>query len=137
MLGRYLLTLVRTLTIEGGVAYLLGLCKSQYKLTVVMVNLITHPVLSYLLLVLGYLAMDVTLGLVIILEILVSLLNGNCWSTFMAVRVGTSSSSLCWQMPRHFLSAYCYFGHDGSFSNRRSPQVVIYSFTAPASPRTK
>ena len=60
-----------TLTIEGCVAYLLGLCKSQYKLTVVMVNLITHPVLSYLLLVLGCLAMDVTLGLVIILEILV------------------------------------------------------------------
>ncbi|RPJ27538.1 MAG: hypothetical protein EHM33_07695 [Chloroflexi bacterium] len=71
MLGRYLLTLVRTLTIEGGVAYLLGLCKSRYKLTVVMVNLITHPVLGYLLLVLGYLGMDVTLGVVIILEILV------------------------------------------------------------------
>ena len=71
MLGRYLLTLVLTLTIEGGVAYLLGLRKSQYMLTVVMINLITHSVLSYLLLILGYLGMDVTLGLVTILEILV------------------------------------------------------------------
>ena len=71
MLGRYLLALLLTLIIEGGIAYLLGLRKDQQLLTVAMINVITHPVLSYLLLVFGYLGMDVTLGLVSILEILV------------------------------------------------------------------
>jgi len=71
MLGRYLLTLLLTLTIEGTVAYLLGLRKRQQMVAVVMINVITHPVLSYLLLVFGYLGMDVTFGLVTVLEILV------------------------------------------------------------------
>jgi hypothetical protein len=71
MLGRYLLTLLLTLAIEGGVAYLLGLRKGQAMLAVVMINVITHPVLTYLVLLLGYLGIDVTLVRVAILEILV------------------------------------------------------------------
>jgi hypothetical protein len=71
MLGTYLLALFLTLTIEGSIAYLLGLRKRQYVLAVAMINVTTHVILNYLLLVLGYLGIDVTLMLVSLLEILV------------------------------------------------------------------
>lgn len=69
MLGRYLLALLLTLTIEAGVAWLLGLRKGPYLLVIALASMITHPALNYLLLVLGYLGVDATLGLVTILEI--------------------------------------------------------------------
>ncbi len=71
MLGRYLLTLFLTIAIEGGIAYLLGLRKGQYLLAVAFVNVITHVILNYLLLVLGYLNIDVTFLLIVTLELLV------------------------------------------------------------------
>lgn len=71
MLGRYLLALLLTLVIEGGIAYLLGLRKSQYMLAVALINVITHVILNYLILVLGYLGIDVTFVLIGTLEILV------------------------------------------------------------------
>jgi hypothetical protein len=71
MLGRYLLALLLTLTIEGGIAYLVGLRKGEYLLAIAMVNVITHLILNYLLLVLGILGIEVTIVLVILLEILV------------------------------------------------------------------
>ena len=71
MLGRYLLTLLLTLVIEGSVAYLLGFRKSNYMLALAAINVITHPVLNYFLVVLGYLGIDVSFVLIIILEILV------------------------------------------------------------------
>jgi hypothetical protein len=72
MLGRYALSLLLTILIETGVAYLLGFRTRWYLLTVAVINVITNPVLNYLLLVLGWLGMDVTLALVIPLEILVA-----------------------------------------------------------------
>lgn len=71
MLGRYLLALSLTLVIEGGIAYLLGFRKRQYILTLAMINVVTHVILNYLILVLGYLDIDVTFTLIVILEILV------------------------------------------------------------------
>jgi hypothetical protein len=71
MLGKYLLALLLTIVIEVGVAYLLGFRTSQYMLAVTMVNVITNPILNYLLLVFGWLGLDVPLGVVEILEILV------------------------------------------------------------------
>jgi hypothetical protein len=68
---RYLLTLLLTIAIEGGVVYLLGFRKSQYMLAITAINIITHPVLNYLILVLGYLNVKVTFLLIVILEILV------------------------------------------------------------------
>ncbi len=71
MLGTYLFTLLLTITIEGGVVYLLGFRKSQYMLAVVVINIITHPALNYLILVFGYLGIQVTYLLIAILEMLV------------------------------------------------------------------
>ncbi|MEW6404552.1 MAG: hypothetical protein AB1649_22375 [Chloroflexota bacterium] len=71
MLGRYLLALFLTLGIEGCIFYLLGFRKRQYMLTSAMLNLITHPILNYVLLFLSFLGIKVTIGLVTILEILV------------------------------------------------------------------
>lgn len=71
MLGTYLLALLLTLTIEGSVAYLFGLRKRGSLLAVAMINVITFLILNYLLLVLGYLGMNVPLAWVILLEVLV------------------------------------------------------------------
>ncbi len=71
MLGRYLFTLLLTIAIEGCVVSLLGFRKSQYMLAVVAINLITHPTLNYLILVLGYPGIQVTFLLIAVLEILV------------------------------------------------------------------
>ena len=70
-MGRYLLTLLLTLLIEGGVAYLAGFRERKYTLAIAAVNVLTHPVLNYLLFLLGYLGADVTLPLITILEVLV------------------------------------------------------------------
>lgn len=71
MLGRYLLTLLLTLVIEGCVAYLIGFRKGKYVLTFAIASLITHPLLNYLLLVLEYLDVTPSLVLITFLEILV------------------------------------------------------------------
>ena len=68
MLGRYLLALLLTLVIEGGIAYLLGLRTGQYMLAVAMINVITHISLNYLILVLGYLGIDTSFMLIVALE---------------------------------------------------------------------
>jgi hypothetical protein len=71
MAARYLLTLALTLIIEGCVAYLAGLRERKYALAIATINVATHPLLNYLLLLLGYLGIDVTLALVVVLEVLV------------------------------------------------------------------
>jgi len=71
MLARYLLALSLTLIIEGCVAYLMGLRGRTYVLAVAIINVITHVLLNYLLLVLGYLSIGVSFALTIVLEILV------------------------------------------------------------------
>ena len=71
MLAGYLLALFLTLIIEGCVAYVMGFRERKYVLAVAVVNVITHLILNYLLLVLGYLGVNVPLALVIILEVLV------------------------------------------------------------------
>ena len=73
MLGRFILALLLTLAIEGGVAWLLGLRTCQFLLAVTMINMITNPILNLLLLVLAYLGMEVTLLPVVLLEVLVVL----------------------------------------------------------------
>ena len=71
MFGRYLLALLLTITIEGGVAYLLGFRKSQCQLAFAAINTITNLSLNYLILVLEYLNIHVTFMLIVLLEILV------------------------------------------------------------------
>ncbi len=71
MLDRYLLALLLTVTIEVGIAYLLGFRKKEYLLAFVMINVITNLSLNYLILVLSYLNIEVTFGLILLLETLV------------------------------------------------------------------
>lgn len=73
MPGKYLLALLLTLAIEGGVAWLFGFRKGRFQLVVAMINLITNPALNVFLLILAGLGVDVTLRLVVPLEILVVL----------------------------------------------------------------
>jgi hypothetical protein len=70
-LGRYLLALLLTIAVEGGVAYLFGLRTRRQMLAVAAINTVTNPILNYVLLVLRFLGLDVTLGVVVLLEILV------------------------------------------------------------------
>lgn len=69
MLIRYIIALLLTIVIEGGVAYLLGFRRRKVQLALAVINLITNPVLNYFLVVLGYLGITVSLSLVMILEI--------------------------------------------------------------------
>jgi membrane-bound ClpP family serine protease len=71
MIGRYLVSLGLTLIIEGAVAYLLGFRKNHFFLALALINVITNPILNYLLLVLGFLGIEVTLIRVFLLEIAV------------------------------------------------------------------
>src|SRR5512147_2771210 len=73
MLGRYPLTLSLTVAIEGCIAYLLGFRTRQAMLAVALINVITHVILNYLLLVLSYLGMDTTFAFIAFLEVLVVL----------------------------------------------------------------
>jgi membrane-bound ClpP family serine protease len=71
MIGRYLVSLLLTIVIEGAVAFLLGFRKKQFFLALTLINVITNPTLNYLLLVLGSLGIEVTLIRVFLLEIVV------------------------------------------------------------------
>ena len=71
MLGGYLLILLLTVTIEGCIAYLLGFRTRQAMLAVALINVITHVILNYLILVLGYLGIDTTFAFIAILEVLI------------------------------------------------------------------
>ncbi|HNT75318.1 MAG TPA: hypothetical protein PKH77_09885 [Anaerolineae bacterium] len=75
-MSSYLLALGLTLLIEGGVAYLLGFRSRREVLIVALVSLLTHPLLNYLLLILSYLGVSVTLGLITLLEIPVVVAEG-------------------------------------------------------------
>ncbi|MBN1580290.1 MAG: hypothetical protein JXA89_06280 [Anaerolineae bacterium] len=72
-LTRYLLTLLLTVAVEWSVACLLGFRTKQFALAVILINLITHPALNYFILFLVYLNLDPGLGLVIVLEVAVAL----------------------------------------------------------------
>jgi hypothetical protein len=72
-LSSYLLTLVLSIVIECAIAYVLGYKKRKYLLTIVFINLITQPMLNYLLLILSYTHININLLLVLILEIIVAL----------------------------------------------------------------
>ena len=69
MIGRYLASLLLTLVVEGAVAYLLGFRKIHFFLVLTLINVITNRILNYLLLVLGFLGIEVTLIRVFLLEI--------------------------------------------------------------------
>jgi hypothetical protein len=71
MIGRFLVSLLLTIVIEGAVAYLLGFRKRQLFLALTLINAITNPILNCLLLVLGLLGIPVTLIRVLLLEIVV------------------------------------------------------------------
>jgi hypothetical protein len=69
--GRYLLALLLTIVVEAGVAWLLGLRTRRGLLAVVAINTLTHPILNYAILILGFLGSDLTLGTILLLEVLV------------------------------------------------------------------
>lgn len=69
LLGPYLLALGLTVVIEGSLAYLLGLRTRRYQLAFALINVITNATLNCLFLFLSYLGINVTLSLVIALEI--------------------------------------------------------------------
>jgi hypothetical protein len=71
MLSRYLLTLLLTISIEGCIAYLFGFRTRQSLLAVALINVITHVILNYLLLILAYLDVDTTLAFIAIVEVLI------------------------------------------------------------------
>jgi hypothetical protein len=71
MLGRYLLALLLTVTIEVAVAWLFGFRTGRSLLAVAMINCITNPALNFLLLVLAWLGVIVRLPLVVLLKVLV------------------------------------------------------------------
>jgi len=73
VVGRYLLALLLTVVIEGGVAWLFGFRTARSQLALAMINCITNPALNYLLLVLAWRGVAVTLALVAALEVLVVL----------------------------------------------------------------
>jgi hypothetical protein len=73
MLGRYLLALLLTVAIEGGIAWLFGFRKGRSQLVMSMINCITNPALNVFLLILTWLGVKVTLLLIVPLEILVVL----------------------------------------------------------------
>lgn len=73
LLGRYLLVLLLTVAIEGGIAWLFGFRTGASQLTMAMINFITNPVLNLLLLFLAFLGVEGTLLLVTFLEIPVAL----------------------------------------------------------------
>jgi|WetSurMetagenome_2_1015567.scaffolds.fasta_scaffold187166_3 hypothetical protein len=71
--GRYLLALLLTVALEGGVAWLFGFRTGKSQLIVAMVNCITNPILNLLLLALAWQGVPVSLLLVTLLEVLVVL----------------------------------------------------------------
>lgn len=71
MLSKYLLALLLTVAIEGGIAWLFGFRTARSLLAFAMINCMTNPALNFLLLVLAWQGVAVTLPLVILLEILV------------------------------------------------------------------
>jgi hypothetical protein len=73
MPGRYLLAFLLTVAIEGGIAWLFGFRTARSQLAVAMINCITNPALNYVLLVLAWRSVAVTLPLVVLLEVVVVL----------------------------------------------------------------
>ena len=71
MLAKYLLALLLTVAIEDGIAWLFGYRTARLLLAVAMINCITNPALNFLLLLLAWQGVEVTLLLVVLLEVLV------------------------------------------------------------------
>lgn len=69
--GRFLIALVLTVAIEAVVAWLFGFRTAVAQLAIAMINCITNPALNYLLLVLAWRGVAVTLALLVPLEALV------------------------------------------------------------------
>lgn len=69
--GRLLIALLLTVAIEGGMAWLFGFRTVSTQLAMAMINCITNPALNYLLLVLAWRGVTVTIPLLIPLEVLV------------------------------------------------------------------
>jgi hypothetical protein len=76
MLWNYLLAFLLTIIIEGGVVFLMGFRTRRHMLAVLMVNLVTHPALNYIILVLYNLGVAVTTALILALEGLVVIVEG-------------------------------------------------------------
>lgn len=72
--GLFILALILTILIEVGIAWLFGLRKKKELITVVLINVITNPLLNYLILVNAYFHLiDQSQILLLILEGLVVL----------------------------------------------------------------
>ena len=71
MLERSLRALLLTVAIEDGIAWLFGYRTARLLLAVAMINCITNPALNFLLLLLAWQGVEVTLLLVVLLEVLV------------------------------------------------------------------
>jgi len=71
MFVEYLIALLLTIICEGLVAYLIGLRSRDYILAIALINVITHPILNYLILVLSNLELNVTFMFIVFLEVLV------------------------------------------------------------------
>jgi len=71
MLTGYLLALFLTLVIEVCCAHAMGFRERKHVLAVAAINIITHPIFGYLLFLLGYLGVEASFALIVILEALV------------------------------------------------------------------
>jgi hypothetical protein len=69
--GGYLLALFLTIAVETGIVWLLGFRTHWHMLAVAAINTLTHPVLNFSFLVLGFLGLEVSLGGIVLMEILV------------------------------------------------------------------
>jgi hypothetical protein len=70
-LARYLLALLLTVVIEGGIAWLFGLRTARLQLAVAMINCMTNPALNFLLLALAWKGMSVPFPMIVFLEVVV------------------------------------------------------------------
>ena len=68
-LSNYVVALVLSIIIEISIAYLMGFKEKKYLLAILMINLLTHPILNYFLLVLSFVRFDINLILVGLLEV--------------------------------------------------------------------
>jgi hypothetical protein len=68
-LSNYIIALVLSIIIEISVAYLMGYKEKKYLLAILAINFVTHPILNYFILILGFAQINLNLLLVGLLEV--------------------------------------------------------------------
>ncbi len=76
MLSNYFFALAIAFLTESGVAAILGYKKKEFFVSVILVNLVTHPALNYLVLVITILSEYPSIWLILILELIVIVVEG-------------------------------------------------------------